>query len=438
MGRLRRRTLLASLGAASAGIAGCLDSGPGASDDDSNETDDQDDQDDGDPGGDEGSDDSGEDDGNGGEPQGSYQATIDHGEIVSDFTDGEWSGHGGSVTLIDEDEAISGDVALRVEKESDSYATAGYSFPDGLDVTGKHLSMAVKPEAPLGGEFEIRLRAPDSSNRVVSSKLLPADLEDWMRVDMGFTQGGGSPQLDDVQSIRVHLAGNEETNVGFWIDDFRMTESAGDSYVILAFLGGYESYYDEVFPMLEERGMQAAIPVRPAAVGGTRIKEDQLLELRDAGWDVCSYPSRGEPLPAMSAEEQREVIEGDQALLADWGFEDGSRHFFSPRNRLSAETLNILADVHDTGFVYGVNSAGMPPTEPLAIPTINGENYESSRSVILRADLHEQLVTLVFDGIGEDGVTIEDLEAQLDRIEENEYAGGLNVITPSQLVDEFL
>ena len=80
----------------------------------------------------------------------------------------------------------------------------------------------------------------------------------------------------------------------------------------------------------------------------------------------------------------------------------------------------------------------MVPTAPHTIPVLNGNHLESSRAAILRADRHEQLVVPRFEIVGDGGMSLSDFDAQLDRLESNSYAGGLTVITASDLVDEFL
>ena len=362
---------------------------------------------------------------------------IDYGELLTDFSDERIFGLRDEKLTLDQGEAISGKYALRVENGK-KVSSIGYAPAETLSLEGKNLSMAVKVDSPVGGRMEVRLQTPDGSSRFVCTRMLPRGMKDWARIDFGITRGKNNPDITNVQEIRIEMLGPEGSTVKYWIDDIRITEETSEPLAVLALYGGRTSHYETVFPLLEERGWKAAVPVRPSAIGAEgRMSLEQLREVRDAGWDVCSFPMRGKPLPEMSKGEQQSVITSVQNSLKERGFERGSRHFFAPYHMIGGDTVEILREVHDTGFLYGGGSVGVPPTAPYTLPTINGGDYESSRAVILRANLHNQLVTLGFDEIGGEGMPVEDFEKQLDRLENNEYAGGLNVVTPTEVVDQY-
>ncbi len=367
------------------------------------------------------------------------QPAIERGDVLDDFSDERWFPLRGETLSLDREQAISGRYALRIENSASRYSTIGLAPSETLSLEGRNFSMAVKVDSPVGGRMEVRFRSPNSENRFVCTRRLPPAFSDWMRLDFGITRGKGNPDIDDIGELRIEMIGPEDSSIRYWIDDIRLTEAEETPLAILAFYGGLKSHYDVALPMLEERGWGAAVPVRPASIGvDDRMGIGHLRDVRDAGWDVCSFPIRGTPLPEMTPERQRQVITDDQEFLTNRGFPDGARHFFAPHHSINADTVNVLRDVHETGFLYGGSSVGVPPTAPYTIPTINGGDYGSSRAVILRANRHNQLVVLGFDEIGDEGMSVDDFEAQLDRLEKNDYAGGLNVVTPSQLVDEYL
>ena len=438
VGRFKRRTLLATTTAATAALAGCTfgdsgDGGSGGGTSTISET----------PGGpgttvSNVETEPGTTEASGGQEGRIVPPAIDYGELLTDFSKERFFGLREEKLTLDQGEAISGKHALRVENGK-TVSTIAYAPSETLSLEGKNLSMAVKVESPVGGRFEVRLRTPDSSSRYTMTRRLPPAMTDWMRLDMGITRGKNDPDITNIQEIRLEMVGGEQTQVKYWVDDIRITEAQSTPNAILAFYGGKQSHYDNAFPLLEERGWKGTVPVRPSAIGNEGFMDiGQLRELRDAGWDVCSFPLRGKPLPEMSADQQRQVITGDQQFLKDRGFRRGARHFFAPYHSIGGKTVEILREVHDTGFLYGGNSVGVPPTAHYTLPTINGGDLESSRAVILRANLHNQLVTLGFDDVGgEEGMPMKDFEAQLDRIENNDYAGGLNVVTPTQVVDQY-
>jgi len=363
---------------------------------------------------------------------------IDYGDPLTDFDQSRWSGVRGETLTLDEETTVSGKQALRVEDSGNNLSTLAFTPTTPISLEGRNLSMAVKVEAPVGGRFEVRFRSPNRKNRYVCTRHLPPMMDDWMRIDFGITRGWNGPDISNIREIRFEVKGPKGSEIKYWLDDVRATEAAGTPHAILAFYGGLESHYGTVFPILQDRGMSAVVPVLPAAIGSDgRMDIGQLREVRDAGWDVSSFPLRGRPLPEMSEERQRKVITEDKQFLEQKGFEDGARHFFSPTDNIDGSTVEILRDVHETAFVYGGGSANVPPTAPYTVPEINGFDYDSSRDVVLRANKHDQVITLVFEEIGDEGMSVEDFEKQLDRIENNEYAGGLDVITPSELVAKY-
>lgn len=435
-GPFSRRTFLGTVGAASVALAGCMNGGSDGNGDESNGTGNGNGNESNDTGGDNES--GNESDGGEENESNAAAAAIDYGELIDDFQDGGGWFAGGDVQLTpDDSEAVVGEHSLRVESESD-VATIAWAAASPLDFSDQYLSMAVKVAAPLGGRLQLGIRAPGSSDRVVSTRRLPPGIDDWFRVDFGYTRGIGNPNFERVQEVRLEMVAPDGGPIQYWVDDFRATPARDESNVIMAFYGGLESHYETVFPLLEERGWTGVAAVSQDLLNRSgRLSIDQLREMRDAGWEVCSFPQHAGRLPQLDAEEQRRVIENNRDYLANRGFEDGSRHFFAPYNTMNTDTLNVLRDTHELGFLFGGNSSGIPPTGRHTVSTINGGDYDSSRAAILRADIHNQVVVPYFEEIGEEGMAVEDFEAQLDRIEDNSYGSGLVPITPSELLEYY-
>ncbi|WP_331233458.1 polysaccharide deacetylase family protein [Natronorarus salvus] len=442
-----RRTFLALVGATAAGLAGCTgaDDEPAATPAETptpsptpTETDDSTAE--GDEGDDEAENGDDGDDSEDEEPEEVFRyPAIDYGTLVDGFEEPLWRGREGAEPIRVTDERVSGRHAMRIERESAASVRIVRRFSEGVDVSGKHLSMAVKVDDPDGGRVQIDLHAPTVDQRHVSSRRLPTTMGKWLRVDFGLTRGVGSPDFSDVTEIHIEYVPWEPGDVRLWVDDLRATDGVGRSHAILAFYGGHVSQYEEAFPRLEARGMRGVVALSADSIGREgRMTESQLSELADAGWDIASLPTARGHLSSLTASEQHRVIERNRQRLSELGFGAGARHFFAPHDRIDGDTLAAVRELHETGFVYGGNSAGMPPTAPHTIPVLNGAHLESSRAAILRADRHKQLVVPRFELIGEDGMELSEFDAQLDRLESNSYAGGLTVITASDLVDEFL
>jgi peptidoglycan/xylan/chitin deacetylase (PgdA/CDA1 family) len=422
-----RRTFLALVGATTAGLAGCT----GSEDDpvpteagtetetptptpvETEEANGGDDQAD--------ADETEDDEDEAEEPEEVFRyPAIEYGTAVDAFEEPHWRGREGAEPIRVTDERVIGTHAMRIERESAGSLRVVREFPDGLDLAGQHLSMAVKVDGPLGGRIQIDLHAPTIDQRHVSSRRLPVTMDDWIRVDFGLTRGVGSPDFSNVTQLHIEYVPPEPGDIRLWVDDLRATEGVGESHAILAFYGGHLFQYEEAYPRLEERGMTAVVAVPAGAIGREgRMDESLLSELADAGWDVASLPAERGRLPSLSASEQYRVIERNRDRLSELGFERGARHFFAPHDRIDGSTVKAVRELHETGFVYGGNSAGMAPTAPHTIPVLNGDHQESSRAAILRADRHDQLVVPRFEVLGDGGMSLSDFDAQLDRLESN-------------------
>ncbi|MDS0473388.1 polysaccharide deacetylase family protein [Natrinema sp. 1APR25-10V2] len=426
-GRSRRR-LLTALGAASTtAIAGCTDV---LSDDETGAA--------------------GPDDGTarrGSRESGSRNGATDWpaigaGDVLSDFEDlEEWSPRSETADLsAAPDEAQTGSQAAVVESD-EGRAGMEIRFSDGIDLEGWDISLAVKPES--ADRIAVEFLAPTRSERLASVRPVPDAFDGWFRMDCGFQQKpGNEPDLTAVTGINVVAHGPDGGPTRLLVDDLRRTESAAAGAAILSFHGGHQSHYDVAAEMLAERGWAAAVPVTPERIGDAgRMGREELRELRDRGWDVCSLPQPSTPLPEQSADRQREVLEGARDALENAGFEDGARHLFVPDGRMDATTYDVARDVHESAFLYSAGTTGVPPTEMHMIPYIWGPALHTGvRRHANHSDQYGLLTVLrvprLVDaddvGVDENRMSLDDFGLLLDHLEHR----GLDVVTPSALVDE--
>ncbi|WP_238532745.1 polysaccharide deacetylase family protein [Halalkalicoccus jeotgali] len=428
---LSRRTFIGTVGASSIALAGCMGDGndTNGNDNDDNNSGNGSNNDSGTGNGDDNNNDDGP-------SEAAQAAQTEYGEVLDDFESVNW------YALRDEQvnpdgQAVTGSQSMLVETDS-NVSTVALAPSSPLDLTDQYLSAAVKVTSPVGGRLSMHVRAPNGDNYVTSARTLPSGVDEWFRVDFGYTVGYGGPDFSEVQEIRLEMVAPDGESIEYRVDDLRTTPAQDESNVILAFYGGLEEHYETVFPMLEERGWVGTLGISQDYLNTSgRLNIEQLREMRDAGWDVCSYPMHAGDLTQYGAEEQRRIVENNRDYLANRGFEDGSQHFFTPRNRMNNDLLNVLRDTHETAYVFGGCSSGIPPTGRHTISAISGSSYQSTRKPILRADIHNQVVVPYFEHIGEEGMSVEEFEMQLDRIEDNSYGAGLEPITPTQLLENY-
>jgi len=460
-----RRTFLAVVGAASVGLAGCSDE---------NGTDDE--AGDDDPDADDGNGENG-DDGNGeeetpDEPEDVTAPGIEHGTLVSDFSEDldSWiSMTGEDLVEGDSEEALVGDTAALVRGGGER-AGVFRSFQE-FDAEDQHVSFAVKLEEPIGGRVNVEMLAPFQSDSVITRRRIPSDLDGWMRMDVGYTQDRGEPDFGDIQEMRIWVDAAaedgevdddeeaadeldedeieeeideddeeveeediEDETVRFMLDDLRSTPAADNGQVIMTFDGGFESHYSTLFDLMEDRDLQGVIGIVPPTVNvGGRLSIDQMREMRDAGWDMASFPLRSDALPEMDSGEKEQVIEGDQSYLEGRGFEDGARTFLAPYHRVDAESLEIVREVHDCSMTFGGTPNAAPPADPHMLSRINATDMNAVEQFTELAERHNQLLVLRLTEVGDDGDLEEDeFEDLLDYLEDSE----LDMVTASEMLDQ--
>lgn len=379
-----RRAFLAAAGVGATALAGCTgvsDVGLGSAD-----------------GSDTGSGDSAN---AGGGPSGS----PDSSGTFDDFEDlGRWQALGGSVTA-DTQERQTGSQSARVEAKKSERLGGIARAVEGLDLAKFDLSAAIKLERPAEGtvrRIAAVALAPDGSNKIEMTRYLGDALDEWVRVDFGVTAESGDPDPSDVRELRLMVVAGEETPVKFWVDDLRLVPKPEEAYAVFGLDNTRGSHYDTAFSVLQEKGYPAVEGVDPRSLGGENyLSLDELREMHDAGWDIASQPQNPDPLPSYEKAKQREIIEDAHGYLREQGL--GGEHFLAPYHQLSGETLDILADVHETAFTFGASPTPLGATGQYTISRVNGDSRKGLRKLGPLAKKYNQTVTMYFPEIKEGG-----------------------------------
>lgn len=423
---------------------------------------------------------------------------ISHGEFVSDFDEDldEWFALEGEIAA-DDEEFLTGSQTLRIEN-TDATAGISRSFPDGLDIENHHLSLALRVDHPRPARVTVRLLAPGQSDQVWSTRTVLSSYEGWLRMDLGYSGQRGEPFFDNVQEIQITLddpanspggdedngddgnddngsdednsseddeelslqrnpvlqiesdedaeEGTEDTTEGdegirFWVDDFRMTPTADQGYVMLTFDDNTESQYENAFPIFEERDMQGVLAVIPPTLNRPgRLSVDQLREMRDAGWDVSAHAERSEGLADMDPQEAREALESDQEYLINRGFPEGARFHTVPYHNVNQEVTDIAREYYEMNSYFGGTPNAVPLTDPMHLSRVDMHDLEGFMSMIDLAEEHNQLAIGLAHGVQPEAdiddepladMTTEQLEELLNYIEESD----VQLVTASDLID---
>lgn len=371
----------------------------------------------------------------------SKEAPFQRGELIEDFENlDEWGTIVGSMHA-DTNSVYAGTQSVRVENSGDS-AGIYRAFPDGLDLSKNDVSVAMQLEAPADGKLSVDFYAPGESNHALSRRYIPKDLNDWVRFDLGYVNEPGEPEMSNVQELRfvVHPR-SEGGDVKFRLDDVRLLPKQVDNgKVMLTFDDNFESHTSVAYEELKKRGWQGVLATIPWEIGREgRQTIGDLRRMQDDGWDIASHPQLSnppKPLPSMSKSEQRDLIEKTKHKLELKGFTEGPRIFVTPFDQLDGNTIEVVSDVHEMGFVFGACNNAVPPSGRYNISRVygNSDDLHGAWRQIKLAARRNQMTVLAFHDIGPDGATsVKDFQWLLNTIEKL----GLDVVTASDVLEMY-
>jgi hypothetical protein len=366
------------------------------------------------------------------------EPTGQNADVVDDFEDlALWA------TMTDEetlspatDDAATGSQSARVEAGGDAeYAGVYRSFVGGADLRGQNLSLAVKLADPQLLDLTVQLLAPDVENVVTLGRTITGPTDRWVRVDLGVTAVEPDPDLGNVQEVRVmgRRRNSDGTPIEFQVDDLRAVPRPETGAVMFAFEASLESHYSTAYPIMQEYGFAGVETVIPEAVGGDgRLTVGEMRQMRDAGWDMAAHPRTGSDfLYEFSPEQQRGMIERTKTYLVNKGFPDGAKHFFTPKNVLGPNTLDIVAEFHEQAFRFGGAPNGLPISDPYNLGHFSGSAGDDTELFVDHAAEHGQLAVLKFGDVGGDGLSEDAFRGVLDHVQSRD----VTVITATDLLE---
>ncbi|RKD89148.1 polysaccharide deacetylase family protein [Halopiger aswanensis] len=300
--------------------------------------------------------------------------------------------------------------------EGTEYAAVYRTYPDGLDLRDANLSLAVSFTGREQLHLELELLAPNARNVYAMERTLTGPTDRWVRVDFGTDRVETQPDLSDVREIRItaRRRGDSSGPIDCRIDDLRAVDRPATGRVMLLFDGTLESHYETAFEHMDEYGFAGVEAVIPEAVGeGGRLTLDALHELNDAGWEMAARPRTGANfIHEFTPEQQEGMIRRTKAYLENRGFEDGAKHFVTPRNVLGTETVDLVREYHEQALRYGGGPNALPLTDPHNVGFFAGDAGEEARTYVDHAAEYGQLAVLHFEEIGDGGMS-EDAFADL-------------------------
>ena len=361
------------------------------------------------------------------------------GEAIDDFSDlDQWFPMVGQGNIeAATDEVYHGKQSARIRAEEGvDYAGVYREFHDPLDLTEQNLSLALQYVDQEMLDVTVQVRAPNSRNYLNHRRVLTGPSGHWMRIDLGANYEETQPLLDEVREIRIvgRRRGTESGPIEFVIDDLRAAPRPDSGAVVLLFDATLESHYTIGLEILEEYGFAGVESVTPETVGRSgRLTTDQLREMSEAEWDMIARPRvGGQDFTEYSVDRQEEMIRGTQTYLLNRGFEDGADHFFTPRNMIGPEGMELVREYHETGFRYGGAPNAMPVTDPHNLGHFTARDVDTTESFIDLAEQYHHVAIPRFEYLGDEGID----EATFRRILDHIDQADVDVITATELLTD--
>ncbi|WP_408958822.1 polysaccharide deacetylase family protein [Natrinema sp. 74] len=334
------------------------------------------------------------------------------------------------------DDPYAGSQSAHLSAGSNTDYTAAYTVSGEWDLREKNLSIAVRFTGRDQLRLTLELYAPNSRNVYALERTLTGPRDRWVRVDFGTGQLEGQPDLATVSGLRVtaRRRGDRSGALNCSVDDIRAVDRPKTGKVMFLFDGTLESHRATAFERMQSYGFAGVEAVIPEAVGeGGRLTIDELTALDDAGWDMAARPRTGAHfLHEFPPARQKGMIRQTKAYLESRGFEDGAKHFVTPRNILSPTAHDLLEEYHEQAFRFGGGPNALPLTDPYNVGFFSGAAGDVTKRYVDYAADYGQLAVLKFDYFGgENGISERAFDDVLEYVAERD----VNVVTATELLN---
>ncbi len=436
---MKRRTYVLTATTATFALAGCL----GTETDDEPETDETDSDDDT-------ADDRSDDQDDAAAEETDDETTED--EVVTELAgtfDGfetlePWSAVIGSIEA-DTDRSYEGtQSALLTPNEDDGQVRVRRELEEPIDVTDAVPGLAMATDNP--GTVLIQLQ--DSEGDYVEYSQQVLESMPLVRTNFGLTRVRGEPDLADIRLVQLIRwfgedddNGNDDNSDGeLWVDDLHFVPKPETGVIQLQFHGGYETHYTEALERVGEYPATTFVPtsrIRTDEIAeGNRLTQNQLDELADAGWTIGSYGARGLQLDELDPSEQETDVLEPIEWLSEQGYEDDARFFAFPGARYDESSYTLVQEHYDLAFAGRTPAQGYA-SNPHRFSFVSSPDADEAVSLLEWTAEWRGITSLAFFRLEESEV-LEALEATVERLDELTDAGELEVVTPGEVLDEYV
>lgn len=426
-----RRSFLASITAASAGLAGCSN----VLNNSDTETDSPSDTDA--PAGESTSTKSETESGDGKTEQssdapGSYKPMAPKAATFEDLS--YWSAHAGVKLNADTETVYQGSQSARIEGRSGSIQR---KFPVPVDLSNRDLSFAVKVDKPASANISVYLYDTAGKTTALLQGRHSKHPDGWVRVNPSINQVNGD--LSSINRILITIGGSGKGKK-YWVDDLRFHEkTANKAQVMFTFDYITRSIYEVAFPEMKKRDIQGAVSVPTDRVGNAdRLTVEELKEMKDAGWEITSMTNDFASMYGVSERVQRKRIERAKNMLKQWDLGEPAALMY-PKGFCDDTTVKLAEEHHDLGFLtFNDSERGTSQSAIMGQQFVNRSQPSTAQAFknqVRPAKAYNGLYVAHQNQIGPNADNNRKVFTEmLDHVKKQRKQGNVKVVQPSDLV----
>lgn len=330
----------------------------------------------------------------------------------------------------DTERHVAGTQCAKLETDSTG-AALHISLDRPIDFKNARVSCYMAREGSAAGSFPY-IDLTDTDGNTFRTRAVHRSRNRLTRLDFGVLD----PEVDNepvdlgvISEVSFRFGPTDESGREVvYIDEPQKVHAPDTPKVIFQFDDGYVTDYTEALPYLSQYGYSAISYVSPDMIGTPgKLNEDQLHELKEAGWLIGSHSMNHTNLSKLdSAADIEENVKRAKRWLEERGFTRGARHFAYPYDATSEQAISVVSRHHATGRVSSWQPVALP-SNLQAIPGDGDIPVEELRTLLRQAIAYGGTVCLYFHNLQESD-TLANFKQVVDHVRQYEKKGTVDVI----------
>lgn len=345
-----------------------------------------------------------------------------------------WSTHAGVSVTGDTGTVYQGSQSARVEGRSGSIER---NFQIPLDLSGKDVSLAVKVEKPLPTTVRIILYDTGGNTTHLVQYLHTKHPDGWVRINPSIDSANADPTSISRMLISIDGPGAGKK---YWVDDIRFHDkTANKGRVMFTFDYMTRSIYEIAFPMMKQRDIPGAVSVAVDRVGNAgRLTWSELREMQKAGWEITSYTNDFVSLYGQDESIQRRRMQRAKTFIEDNGLGEAPVLMY-PDGFCDDTSLRLARELHDLAFLkFDPTETGHTQSAVMGPQFVNRARPNSPSALKNQLDVvadYKSVFNVFHNQLGGDAQnTRSEFRKMLDAVKQRQQTGDVGVALPSDLV----